>query len=131
MNRHEREHGDGRGRGGSRSTLALYTKLRQETVYLADWLGTVKLNYKVSSPWRLSCQVLPTAPKFSMACHGSGSRSHFPPPSAAQRLSVSSSRSGRCFGITIPCLCQLASPGRPKLTIAAHFSSQHLLRLLQ
>ena len=30
-----------------------------------------------------------------------------------------------------PCLCQLASPGRPKLTIAAHFSSQHLLRLLQ
>ena len=26
-----------------------------------------------------------------------------------------------------PCLCQLASPGRPKLTIAAHFSSQHLL----
>ena len=71
--------------------------------------------YKVSSPWRLSCQVLPTAPltapKFSMACHGSGSRSHFPPPSAAQRLSVSSSRSGRCFGIMIPCLCQLASHG--------------------
>ena len=30
-----------------------------------------------------------------------------------------------------PCLCQLARPGRPKLTIAAHFSSQHLLRLLQ
>ena len=30
-----------------------------------------------------------------------------------------------------PCLCQLASPGRPKLTIAAHFSSQRLLRLLQ
>ena len=61
--------------------------------------------------WQLSCQVLPTAPKFSMACHGSGSRYHFPPPSAAQRLSVSSSRSGRCFGIMIPCLCQLASHG--------------------
>ena len=75
------------------------------------WLGTVKLNYKVSSPWQLSCQVLPTAPKFSMACHGSGSRSHFPPPSAAQRLSVSRSRSGRCFSIMIPCLCQLASHG--------------------
>ena len=78
---------------------------------LPQRLGTVKLNYKVSSPWRLSCQVLPTAPKFSMACHGSGSRSHFPPPSAAQRLSVSSSRLGRCFGIMIPCLCQLASHG--------------------
>ena len=69
------------------------------------------MNYKVSSPWQLSCQVLPTAPKFSMACHGSGSRSHFPPPSAAQRLSVSRSRSGRCFSIMIPCLCQLASHG--------------------
>ena len=75
------------------------------------WLGIVKLNYQVSSPWQLSCQVLPTAPKFSMACHGSGSRSHFPPPSAAQRLSVSRSRSGRCFSIMIPCLCQLASHG--------------------
>ena len=69
------------------------------------------MNYKVSSPWQLCCQVLPTAPKFSMACHGSGSRSHFPPPSAAQRLSVSRSRSGRCFSIMIPCLCQLASHG--------------------
>ena len=74
-------------------------------------LLTVKLNYKVSSPWQLYCQVLPTAPKFGMACHGSGSRSHFPPPSAAQRLSVSRSRSGRCFSIMIPCLCQLASHG--------------------
>ena len=35
------------------------------------WLGIVKLNYQVSSPWQLSCQVLPTAPKFSKACHGS------------------------------------------------------------
>ena len=85
--------------------------LHEAECTLVHWLGTVKLNYKVSSPWRLSCQVLPTAPKFSMACHGSGSRSHFPPPSAAQRLSVSSSRSGRCFGIMIPCLCQLASHG--------------------
>ena len=95
-------------------------------------LGTVKLNYKVSSPWQLSCQVLPTAPKFSMACHGSGSRSHFPPPSAAQRLSVSSSRSGRCFDIMIPCLCQLASHGSTEDDrCCSHIVSQHLVRLLQ
>ena len=92
------------------------------------WLGTVKLNCKVSSPWQLSCQVLPTAPKFSMACHGSGSRSHFPPPSAAQRLSVSSSRSGRCFGIMIPCF-SLPAMVRPKMTVAAHISCQHLVTL--
>ena len=94
-------------------------------------LGTVKLNYKVGSPWQLSCQVLPTAPKFSMACHVSGSRSHFPPPSAAQRLSVSRSRSGRCFSIMNIACVSLPAMVRPKMTVAAHTSCQHLVRLLQ